>query len=81
MRDGFVLAPTSRQTWAPVERIRLREEELAAAIADVDGFIAARRGTARASWWLTDRSTPADEDAFLAAGLQVVDELPSPRPR
>jgi hypothetical protein len=59
-------------TWTSVERIRLHEEDVAAAIAEVDDFMH-ESGTPRASWWLTERSTPA-EDAFLAAGLQRVED-------
>ena len=70
-RDGYMLSADFGQTWAQVERIRLREDELATAIADVDGFMH-ESGTRRASWWLTERSTPS-EDAFLAAGLQRVE--------
>jgi hypothetical protein len=66
--DGYALSADYGQTWAQVERIRLREDELADAIATVDGFMG-ESGTERASWWLTERSTPS-EDAFLAAGLQ-----------
>lgn len=66
--DGYALSADYGQTWAQVERIRLREDELGAAIATVDGFMR-ESGTERASWWLSERSTPS-EDAFLAAGLQ-----------
>ena len=66
--DGYVLSADFGQTWAQVERIRLREDELPEAIAQVDAFMH-ESGTERASWWLTERSTPAEE-AFLAAGLQ-----------
>ena len=66
--DGYTLSADFGQTWAQVERIRLREHELANAIADVDRFMH-ESGTGRASWWLTERSTPTEE-AFLAAGLQ-----------
>jgi hypothetical protein len=69
VREGYVLSADFGQTWAQVERIRLREDELAAAIADVDRFMHESE-TGRASWWLTERSTPS-EDAFLAAGLQL----------
>lgn len=65
--DAYTLSADLGQTWAQVERIRLREDELTAAIAEVDGFMH-ESGTERAGWWLTERSTP-DEDAFLAAGL------------
>lgn len=68
MRDGYVLTADAGHTWAQVERLRLGEQELADAIADVDELMH-ESGTERASWWLTERSTPA-EDAFLAAGLQ-----------
>ena len=71
VRDAYALSADFGQTWAQVERIRLSEDELAAAIADVDGFMH-ESGTERASWWLTERSTP-DEDVLLAAGLQRVD--------
>jgi len=65
--DAYAVSADLGQTWAQVERIRLREDAVAAAIADVDAFMA-ESGTARASWWLTERSTP-HEEAFLAAGL------------
>lgn len=65
---GYALSADFGQTWAQVERIRLQEDELDDAIADVDRFLHAS-GTGRASWWLTERSTPS-EDAFLAAGLR-----------
>jgi hypothetical protein len=71
IRDGYVLSADFGQTWAQVERIRLDEIELTRAIADVDAFMQ-ESGTERASWWLTERSTPG-EDAFLAAGLQRVE--------
>ena len=70
--DRLALSAEVGHTWAQVERIRLREDELAGAIADVDAFMH-ESGTKRASWWLTERSTP-DEDAFLAAGLQRVED-------
>jgi hypothetical protein len=66
--DGYALSADVGHTWAGVERIRLREYELPAAIVDVDAFMQ-ESGTERASWWLTERSTPREE-AFLAAGLQ-----------
>jgi hypothetical protein len=65
--DAYVLSGEIGHTWTQVERIRLREDELAEAIADVNRFMH-ESGTERASWWLTERSTPAEE-AFLAAGL------------
>jgi hypothetical protein len=67
LTDEYALSADFGQTWAAVERIRLREDRLAAAVADVDRFMR-ESGTPRASWWLTERSTPSEE-AFLAAGL------------
>jgi hypothetical protein len=68
---GYTLSAEIGHTWAQVERIRLLEDELPAAIGDVDAFMH-ESGNDRASWWLTERSTP-DESAFLAAGLQRVE--------
>lgn len=58
-------------TYAAIEAIRLREDELADAIADVDAFLH-ETDTTIASWWFTERSTP-NENACLLAGL-VKDE-------
>jgi len=69
LTDGYALSADFGHTWAQVERVRLRESELADAIADVDRFMH-ESGTEHASWWLTERSTP-DEAAFLAAGLRL----------
>jgi hypothetical protein len=66
--DRYVLSADLGHTWAAVERIRLSEDEVAAALAEVDDFMH-ESGTKRASWWLTERSAP-DEERFLAAGLQ-----------
>ena len=71
MTTGYTVSADRWDTWAQVERIRLREDELAAAITDVDDFMR-ECGTERASWWLTERSTPGEE-AFLAAGLRRVE--------
>jgi hypothetical protein len=65
--DGYTLSADFGQTWAQVERIRLDEAGIPDAIADVERFMH-ESGTERASWWLTERSTPAEE-AFIAAGL------------
>jgi hypothetical protein len=65
--EGYTLAADFGHTWAHVERIRLREDEIAEAVAVVEAFMH-ESGTSRASWWLSERSTPG-EDAFLAAGL------------
>jgi hypothetical protein len=66
--DGYALSAELGDSWAQVERLRLREDELADAIADADAFMH-ETGIGRTSWWLTERSTPGEE-AFLAAGLQ-----------
>ena len=69
--DGYVLTAEVGHTWAQVERLRLREDALSDAIADVESFMH-ESATERASWWLTERSTPAEE-AYLAAGLRRVE--------
>jgi hypothetical protein len=69
--DRLSLSAEFGHTWAGVERIRLREGELADAIEEVDAFMH-ESGAERASWWLTERSTP-HEAAFLASGLQRVE--------
>jgi hypothetical protein len=66
--DGFVVSAEFGHTWAAVERIRLRKDELADTIAEVDAFLH-ETNTKRASWWLTERSTP-EEETFVAAGLR-----------
>jgi hypothetical protein len=66
--SGFAFFAELGHTWASVERIRLREDEIGEAIAAVDELMHEGRNE-RASWWLTERSTP-DEEAFLAAGLK-----------
>jgi GNAT superfamily N-acetyltransferase len=68
--DGYALSAETGDSWAQVERLRLREDELADAVAAVDAFMH-ETGIGRTSWWLTERSTPGEE-AFLAAGLQRV---------
>jgi hypothetical protein len=69
--EGYTFTAEAGHTWAHVEHIRLREDELGAAIGHVDAFMH-ESGNERSSWWLTERSTPA-EKAFLAAGLQRVE--------
>ena len=69
--ERLALSAEFGHTWAQVERIRLRDDELADAVAEVDAFMH-ESGTERTSWWLTERSTPGEE-AFLAAGLRRVE--------
>jgi hypothetical protein len=64
----YALAGEVGHTYCAVEGIRLREDEIDDAVHDVDAFMH-ESGTKRASWWLTERSTPADvEEQLLAAG-------------
>lgn len=69
--DTLALSAEFGHIWMAVERVRLQENELPEAVAQVDAFMH-ESGTKRASWWLTERSTP-EEDAFLAAGLRRVE--------
>ena len=69
--ERLALSAELGHTWMAVERVRLREDELRGAITEVDAFMH-EAGAERASWWLTERSTPL-EKAFLAAGLRHVE--------
>jgi len=78
---GTLIHPTPRYsvaagrntTWAAVERIRLADGEAAAVVAEVHALIAAETECTVVSWWLSDRSTPADVEAqLLDAGLKIV---------
>src|SRR4051794_5800017 len=66
--DRYVMTGEVAHTWSAVEHIRLRGDDIDAAIADVDAFMH-EAGNARAAWWLSERSTPGDlEERLLAAG-------------
>jgi hypothetical protein len=66
--DAYSIAAEIGHTWTAVELIRLRRDDVERAVADVDSFMH-EAGTQRASWWLTERSTPDDvEERLLAAG-------------
>jgi hypothetical protein len=68
--DRYALAGEVGHTWTAVERIRLRGDEIAEAVADVDAFMR-EAGNARAGWWLTERSMPGDlEERLLDAGCR-----------
>jgi hypothetical protein len=68
--ERYTLAADIGQTWTAVERIRLDRADIADVVADVDAFMHESQ-TARASWWLSDRSTPDDvEERLLAAGCR-----------
>ena len=67
--ERFAFAHDHAHTWANVEGIRLGDGEVGAAVREVDELV---RGTTakRISWWLSERSTPADlEEQLLAHGL------------
>lgn len=70
--DAYTVTAEVGHTWTAVERIRLRADEVEAAVRDVDAFMR-DAGTVRASWWVCERSTPDDVEArLLAAGCYVV---------
>ena len=67
--ERFAFVHDRAHTWANVEGIRLRADEVADAVAEV-AALAAGTEAKRISWWLTERSTPADlEEQLLAHGL------------
>jgi len=66
--DRYALAAELGHTYCAVEGIRLEADDVEDAVRDVADFLA-ESGTKRASWWLTERSTPDDvEERLLAAG-------------
>ena len=70
--DRFAVSHEVGHSRVQVERLRLRVDELPEAIVEVDQFLHECDAN-RAGWWLTERSTP-EEDAFLAAGLNRVED-------
>jgi GNAT superfamily N-acetyltransferase len=68
----FVVVAGVDGVWASVQGVRLGDGEAPDAIAEVRRLLP--RGSTRVvSWWLTDRSTPADvEEHLLDAGLELV---------
>jgi len=67
----FVVAGVD-SVWASVQRIRLRQGEVAEAVAEVRRLLPPA-GTRVVSWWLSERLTPADvEEQLLDAGLDLV---------
>jgi hypothetical protein len=69
----FVLSADYDGPEAAIERVRLRDGDLADAVADVRAFLAETR-TQVASWWLSERSTPENVEAqLLAAGAVRAD--------
>jgi GNAT superfamily N-acetyltransferase len=68
----FVLTAGTDGVWASVQGIRLRDGEVADAVAEVRELLPAA-GTRVVSWWLTDLASPEDvEEQLLAAGLEIV---------
>lgn len=68
--DRFAFVYEHAHTWAQVEGIRLREDEVEDAVEEV-GRLVGGTTAKRVSWWLTERSTPADlEERLLALGLE-----------
>jgi len=56
-----------------VQRIRLNERDVAEAVETAREFMRTHT-ISRASWWLSERSTPADvEERLLACGLTIVE--------
>jgi hypothetical protein len=71
VNERYALLGVVGGTWTSVQRIRLHDVD-----DDVDTVRSLMRvaGTPRASWWLSERSTPADaEEQLLARGLQRID--------
>jgi hypothetical protein len=67
VEDRFAFAYDFGNTWAAVEGIRA--DDVDALVADVAALVETT-DAARCSWWLTERSTPADlEEQLLARGL------------
>jgi Acetyltransferase (GNAT) family len=68
----FVVVAGADGVWASVQGVRLGDGEAADAIAEVRTLLP-RAGTRVVSWWLSDRTTPADvEEQLLDAGLELV---------
>jgi hypothetical protein len=67
--ERYAFAHDFGHTWAGVEGFRLGAGDVEDVVAEVAELVR-RTGAARCSWWLTERSTPADiEERLLAAGL------------
>jgi hypothetical protein len=66
----YTITAETGHAWTAVERLRLRADEVGGAVAAVDAFMR-EAGTLRASWWLSERSTPDDlEELLLEAGCR-----------
>ncbi|MGD0713368.1 MAG: hypothetical protein ABSB24_04190 [Gaiellaceae bacterium] len=70
--ERFVLLGETGAKWTAVQRIRLDGSRADAAVERVRAFMRETGGSI-ASWWLSERSTPADvEERLLAAGLEAI---------
>jgi GNAT superfamily N-acetyltransferase len=70
--DGYCVVVYGRSVW--VHRIRLDEAGVARAVGEVRALLGAR-GLDEASWWVGERSTPADlGDRLEALGLADEDD-------
>jgi hypothetical protein len=71
--ERYALAHDVGHTWAGAEGFRLAGHDVEAAVDEVHAMV---RGRAeRCSWWLTERSTPADlEERLLALGIAPEDD-------
>ena len=69
---GYTVAAGRATVWAAVEGIRLRDGEAGNAVRAVRALLA-ETDCRVVSWWLSDRSTPADVEAqLIAAGLALI---------
>jgi RimJ/RimL family protein N-acetyltransferase len=67
----FVLLAGADGVWASVQGIRLQDGQAPDAIAEVRELLGP--GTRVVSWWLSDRSTPANvEEQLLDSGLELL---------
>jgi hypothetical protein len=70
----YTLAAGRNSLWAAVEGIRLGEDDVAAAVAEVRARLAGTESRI-VSWWVSERSTPADLEARLIdAGLTQIED-------
>jgi hypothetical protein len=68
----FVVVAGADGVWASVQGIRLGDDEAADAVAEVRRLLP-QGATRVVSWWLSDRSTPAEvEEQLLEAGLELL---------
>jgi GNAT superfamily N-acetyltransferase len=74
LADGWCLVTYGRSAW--VHRIRLAREDVEGAVADVRSLLRAS-GLDEVTWWVGERSTPAD----LAARLETLGLEPDDPPK